>query len=527
MSKAAELTSFNSLSSTAVNFHRLLKAPQQDEDEEGSEKYEESVNQEGALPSGKEKLILIALLAGVSALEGADSMLMPSSFLALQKDLGLNLKQLGSLSLVEALFQALSAPLWGVLADRGILQRKSILALGCLGWGVATGVLACVSSFQVALVIRACNGFCLASLRPISNGLVADVTEESRRGHVYGLIQLSLDVGMMVSSLAATPISRKVVFNVQGWRVSFVAIALVSLLMSFLVVIGMTEPPRPHSKNIEEGGTRARKRCPCRGFIAELRRVGSFFKSPTFDAIILQGIFGVVPWSALGYSTLFFQSAGVSDASASILASALLVGQAGGHYAGGLIGDRLASKFGTHGRPLTAQISVLCGIPLSWMLFRGLSPSGDNFIEYLGLVVLLGLTGTWCAAGVNWPIFSEIVPPDGRSAIIAWDTALEGASGAFFGNAAVTFLAQSIFGYSFEGQENSKGPQPENAKALGRALVWVTTVPWLVCILFYTLLHWSYPRDLARMKRLEQKQWRDDASEESETSNAEDEDEAE
>ncbi|PNH07799.1 hypothetical protein TSOC_005695 [Tetrabaena socialis] len=36
------------------------------------------------------------------------------------------------------------------------------------------------------------------------------------------------------------------------------------------------------------------------------------------------------------------------------------------------------------------------------------------------------------------------------------------------------------------------------AKALGSAMLLFTVVPWTLCALFYSGLHWSYPRDKAR-----------------------------
>lgn len=202
----------------------------------------------------------------------------------------------------------------------------------------------------------------------------------------------------------------------------------------------------------------------------------------------------------MSFMTLFFQTAGVSDAKAAVLSMALTLASGAGHFGGGLIGDAFARKCRYHGRPLTAQLSVLFSIPVLYFMFSALAPSPGNFCFYLAGVVGFGLTATWCAAGVNWPIFSEIVPADSRSAIIAWDTAIEGASGAIMGNCVVTHLASDIFGYKLEDQ--NQAATPENARALGNALTWTTTVPFLVCMGFYSFLHWSYPRDLKRMEFL-------------------------
>lgn len=74
----------------------------------------------------------------------------------------------------------------------------------------------------------------------------------------------------------------------------------------------------------------------------------------------------------------------------------------------------------------------------------------QSFLFYACLLVLMGLTATWCMVGVNWPILSEIVDPQSRSGIMAWESAMEGAISAVLGNAAVGFLAQNMFGFNLK-----------------------------------------------------------------------------
>merc|ERR1712190_10222 len=53
------------------------------------------------------------------------------------------------------------------------------------------------------------------------------------------------------------------------------------------------------------------------------------------------------------------------------------------------------------------------------------------------------------------------------------------------------------------------GPPEENAAAAGAALVFTSSVPWMVCGALYTSLHYFYPRDMERIferRRLENEQ---------------------
>uniref|UniRef100_A0A7S1L9N0 Major facilitator superfamily (MFS) profile domain-containing protein n=1 Tax=Alexandrium catenella TaxID=2925 RepID=A0A7S1L9N0_ALECA len=443
---------------------------------------------------------LLFMLCAVGALEGADMVLLPCVFFALQIDLHLTLNDLALMSLVQALATNIAAPFWGVMADRGIMKRKWLIVLGCVVQGLITVVLAAVDQLLPMIILRALNGVMLASLRPIANGVVADVTAENCRGKVFGSMQFAMNLGTMAGTLVGTNLARRTVGGLQGWRVAFMLIGIASVVLGVVAGFIMKEPPRAAPVEVSSGGRRAA--------VAELKRLLNYFRLPSFCVLVLQGCFGSVPWNALGFSTLFFQIGGLSDLQASVIQVFQQIAGSLGSLLGGAISDLLTKWSRHHGRPLTAQISVLSGIPVAWFLFMQSPPSAGTFYYYLSLMVVLGLTATWCGIGVNLPILSEIVKPGNRATIMAWEGALEGSCSAIFGNSMVGFLAQNVFGYDIESARAagaSVANDPDNVKALGSALMLVSFVPWLFCFFSYTLLHWSYPRDLKKLAMEEEK----------------------
>jgi len=436
--------------------------------------------------------LLLSSLCLVSALEGADMALLPAVFYALQTDLGLHLNDLATMTLIQGVTSSAVAPFWGIIADRGILKRKNIIIMGCILQGLVTMLLSVVDQMVGMTILRALNGALLASLRPVANGVIADVTSEQRRGKVYGFVQLCSNVGLMAGGLIGTPLSTQLVWGWQGWRVSFIGIGSLSVLVGLFAACTMTEPER------ENSGKGAKERGALR---QELGKLLSYFRMPTFCALIFQGWFGSIPWNAMGYSTLFYQVGGIGDAKAAVLAA---VGQASGAIGGllgGLIGDRLSRRCPMHGRPFTAQVSVLCGIPVVYLIFMVDPPEGEAaFFYYLALVTFMGLTATWCGVGVNLPILTEIVRPEGRSTILAWESALESTFAAILGNAMVGFLAQNVFGYKLDEDHKEAVSDPESRRALGKALTLTCFTPWMICWCAYSLLHWSYPKDLKRVR---------------------------
>jgi len=451
---------------------------------------------EQTLPAAEERQAspLLQFLCCVALVEGADMVLLPSVFCALQRDLGLSLNDLATMTLFQALCQAGAAPFWGVLADRGILTRKRVLILGAVVQGLVTGILAAVDTLIPMILLRSLNGAMLASLRPVGNGVLADVTSESRRGRVYGWIFFALNIGQTVGSLVGTPLSTRDVGGLQGWRVAFLGVGIFSIAVGVMVALLMTEPEREGAKL---GGQQ-------KSILYELQRLWGYCKMPTFLALVLQGCFGCVPWNAMGYRTLFFQVGGLGDFQASLIQALGQLSGAIGALFGGVLADVVTKNcLPLHGRPLVAQISVFMGIPIAFLTFMVLPPASTAFWYYLFLACLLGLTASWCATGVNLPILSEIVPADNRSAVMAWQTALEGSCAAVLGNALVGVLAQNVFGYDLGAATEAMG-NPENQKALGKALTLTVALPWLICLVFYTGLHWSYPRDLRRVQKLAQ-----------------------
>lgn len=432
--------------------------------------------------------MMILQLCCISAIEGMDMGLLPAVNLALQHDLHLRLTDLSVMTLGQAVASALAAPAWGVLADRRVVRRKTLLAVGALLQGLCTVLLAFIDGFTLMMVLRIINGAMLASLKPLCVGLVADTTSETSRGRVYGYLQLCVTLGMMAAAMIGTPMSRHQILGLQGWRVSFILIGGFAIFTAFLIKVFMHEARR---EKTWESGSRKRG---CDGAKDEMRKLGSYFAKPTFLCLVGQGLFGAIPWNAFNYSTMYFQVNGLSDTESAGLSTMFQLACAIGNVLGGLIGDAMAKRCPNHGRAFTANMSVSFGIPCVFFIFM---TTNQTFAYYAILLVLMGLTATWCCVGVNWPILSEIVDPQSRSGIMAWESAMEGAIASFLGNAAVGFLAQNLFGFNLA----DEGEATSNAEALGKALAFTSVLPWLLCLMCYIFLHWAFPYDRRKLQK--------------------------
>lgn len=430
------------------------------------------------------KSTLVALLCMIASLEGADNSLFPATIGALNITLGLTPSQIGFLGMTQALAQAAAGPLWGIVASRGVIPRKHILVFGCIAQGTVTCILAFATNLPLMLFLRSLNGIMLASLRPISNGIIADAFPDLERGRIYGFLFMALAAGAAVSSLIATPISKDIIAGFFGWQVAFFIVGLISMALGPIIGLVMTDLPVRVSLN---AGT---------GVLAELSTLVRLMGTPTFAAVVLQGCFGIIPWRALDFRILFFQVSGLSDGTSAILNSVGQLSGAFGGVIGGFMGDALAKINKIHGRIWTAEIAVFSSIPICFFTFM-VAPPFERAVYWGLCVAALGLMATWSATGTNPPLLCTVSTESERSLVLAWQASLEGGVGST-GSILFGFFAENVFGFDSSNEQVSD----KNATAVGRSLFWCCCLPWVLCGLFYASLHYFYPRDLGRtMKR--------------------------
>ena len=213
-----------------------------------------------------------------------------------------------------------------------------------------------------------------------------------------------------------------------------------------------------------------------------------------------------MPWNALAYLTLWFQLLGFSDFQSSTMKALFNLGTSFGTLLGGVLGDIASTLFPDSGRILVAQTSVVSGLPLSILLFRGLpQDAASNLVPWYGVTLLvMGLSVSWCSPCCNAPVFADIVPPDLRTSVYAFDRSFEGALGAL-GTPLVGMLAQYGFGMSLKEVYDSHSigsGSIKDAKALSDSLLLMFVYPWALCLCFYTVLHATYRKDKGKAKSL-------------------------
>jgi len=469
---------------------------------------------------------VLTFLIIIMCAEGFDNALFPNVTKALERTVGFDVNILGGMATVELFSKATMGPFWGVMCARGFMHRTTILTFCSLMQGAATLIMCFfVNNPPLMLVMRGLNGASLAGLTPIAFSIIADRFDDSVRGRFFALMNMSKGLGGTiigaVYSLTSEWCTSDPVRYDQcplpdaggdcngptpepctcggflGWRLSFILTGIAIMLLApciycFMKVPAVTVMQAP----VNEGGENT-----C---VSEIKGLLGLFKKPTFAILVIQGCFGSIPWQAFQFRGFFFETAGVTKSEVTtILTTIGFIGIFGGGFSGWL-GDYLNNKWPYHGRVLNAEFSVYGGIPFAFFTFANFAtPAPENaFFYYATMSILLHLICGGVQGGTNAPILSALAEPDERALVISWQTSLELAISSF-GPIIFTEL-NKIFGYDQQCNDPCTapitcGPPESNRQAAGTALLLTSTVPWAICGLLYSSLHYFLPRDMERL----------------------------
>lgn len=449
-------------------------------------------------------LILINM---ASIMERADENLLPAVYKEVSETFSAGPTDLGYLTFIRNFVQAVSSPLAGIL----VLQydRPTVLAMGTVCWALSTAAVGASQHFMQVAFWRAINGFGLAIVIPALQSFIADSYLDSARGAGFGMLSLVGAVGGIGGSVLATIMAGQNFWGIPGWRCAFILMAMLSALIGLLVFLFVTDPRKlqstGESSEREEFLEKAHAGSPSvwtDSWIA----MKAVMRVHTFQIIVLQGIVGSLPWTAMVFFTMWFELIGFSNNNSAALLSLFAIGCALGSFLGGLIADHMSRIYPHSGRIMCAQFSAFMGIPFSWYLLTVIPQSVDSWYTFAVTLFFMGLTISWCATCANNPMFAEVVPTRHRTMIYAFDRAFEG-SFSSFAAPIVGILSEKVYGYDPTTVNLMSGSAPE-AYALSRGLFSMMALPFGLCSLFYSPLYMTFRRDResARLAGLKEQQ---------------------
>ncbi|XP_015578395.1 uncharacterized protein LOC8264184 isoform X2 [Ricinus communis] len=394
--------------------------------------------------------------------------------------------------------EGLSSPLAGVLVIN--YDRPTVLAMGTFCWALSTAAVGASHHFLQVAFWRGVNGFGLAIVIPALQSFIADSYMEGVRGAGFGLVNLIGNLGGIGGGVLATVMAGQQYWGIPGWRCAFIMMATLSSIIGFLVFLFVIDPrktisiPRDTRESFERDELIERSSSSASSVWTESwTAMQAVIKVKTFQIIVLQGIVGSLPWTAMVFFAMWFELIGFSHNSTAFLLSLFAVGCALGSLIGGLIADRLSHTYPHSGRIMCAQFSALMGIPFSWFLLKEIPLSVSSYHTFAVTIFMMGLTISWNGTAANAPMFAEVVPVKHRTMIYAFDRAFEGSLSSFAAPL-VGILSEKMFGYDSKSIDPVKGSVQE-ASALSKGLLSMMAVPFGLCCLFYTPLYKFFRQD--------------------------------
>ncbi|GAB4848883.1 hypothetical protein Ancab_003693 [Ancistrocladus abbreviatus] len=436
-------------------------------------------------------LILINLAA---IMERADENLLPAVYKEVSEAFNVGPSDLGYLTFMRNFVQGLSSPLAGVLVIHH--DRPTVLAIGTVFWALSTAAVGASQHFAQVAFWRAINGVGLAIVIPALQSFIADSYLDGVRGVGFGMLSLVGNLGGIGGGVVATIMAGHQYWGLPGWRFAFIMMAILSTLIGFLVFMFVVDPRRTH--NTKEAAERSVLIDRNKGSSASLwmeswTAMKAVMKVQTFQVIVLQGLVGSLPWTAMVFFTMWFELIGLSNKASAALLSIFAMGASMGGLLGGAIADRMSHLYPHSGRIICAQFSAFMGIPFSWYLLTVIPQAESSWYTFAVTLFFMGLTISWNGTACNGPMFAEVVPAKHRTMIYAFDRAFEG-SFSSFAAPLVGILAENMYGYNPKYVRPGSGSAKE-ALALSRGLLAMMAVPFGLCSLLYSPLYLTFKRD--------------------------------
>lgn len=392
-------------------------------------------------------------------------------FPTLQAIWGLSYSNLGVISTIRNLLQSISSPFWGYISDK--ISRKSVILFGTGIWGLWTVAVGLTQNFGQLLVIRAISGIGLGCLMPATFSIMSDTFPPKDRGKALGLMEATGVFGIIIATLGlgflATP---------DLWRWGFFFLGGFSVLSGLMVWFLVDEPVRGEAEP-ELAGKITRE--DAKKFGLQLSDLPKVLKIPTIWVAIGQGLAGSMPWVVMGsfLITWLVNDRNIPSKNATLVFAGIVVGTVISNIIGGFLGDWAEQVNPKYGRTMIGQISIISGIPLTYILFT----QTENWSLW-GIITLSFFTAlmiSWPGKGAKEPMMQGVVPPELRGTAFSMTTFIESGFAAVAGVIAGS-LADRI--------------------GLSQALIWTVPFPWIICAALFSLFYITYPKDSENLRNL-------------------------
>lgn len=392
-------------------------------------------------------------------------------FPTLQALWGLSYSNLGIISTIRNLLQSLSSPFWGYMSDK--ISRKKVIMFGTGLWGLWTVAVGFTQNFGQLLTIRAISGIGLGCLMPATFSIMSDTFPPKDRGKALGLMEAIGVLGIIITTVGLGFLATS-----NLWRWGFFLLGGFSVLSGLVVWFLVDEPVRGEAEP-ELAGKITEK--DAKKFGMQLSDLPKVLKIPTIWVAIAQGLAGSMPWVVMGSFLISWlvNDRAIPVENATFVFAGIVFGTAISNIIGGYLGDWAEQVSPKYGRAIVGQVSIVSGIPLTFILFT--RTVDWTLWQIMALSFFTALMISWPGKGAKEPMMQGVVPPELRGTAFSITTFIESGFAAIAGIIAGT-LADRI--------------------GLSEAMLWMVPFPWIICAALFSLFYLTYPKDSENLRNL-------------------------
>lgn len=442
---------------------------------------------------GLEERTLASVIVVCSLVMGADLAMFAATMKALEEYFSIDPMSLGFVLLLQGLAQALTAPIWGMFADRQdrlLLLYVSLLGISCMTFLTGISV-----SFPMLCVARLFTGLFGAGLGPISQSMLASAVQPDERGKFIGYFVVANTLGSCGGAVYAASFSHVMMFEVSGWRFTFILMSFVTFFIGVSMYV--------LNNFLNETLIRALVTSPGEAWNMTVGASDfmTIISRNSFLVLLAQGAFASTFSAAGGFLIEIFQYAGFEDFQASTLAGLISLGSIVGALGSGYFADQCAKLDPAKGRILYGLLGNCVCVTLLLAMAFGDVDTILNTRHYYGLGAICFITGVFqlfAYVGAVKPILSEIVPRRLAGQAYAYAAGIDGAIAALAGAPVLATIAQKVFDYQPTGDTIAtmdSDLRRNNLMALARAYFFVTLVCHLSSSALFTMLIKTYQPD--------------------------------
>ncbi|MEV1238498.1 MFS transporter [Nonomuraea sp. NPDC050022] len=410
----------------------------------------------------------LAVVSGVSVVDGTEAGLINTVFPTLAAALRLNSGHLGLIAALGKIASVPAGPFWIWLSGR-IGRRATLAATTVTGglFGIAAGF---SQNFVQLLICCTLMSAAVIGGSPIAMAVIADSFPDEQRARANGIFFSSIQLAGIVLG----PIMAAFVAMQDGWRWALWTLGGVCIVAGFVVLAFFKDP-----------GIGAAERQ-----LADLTREDRAKAKVTFGSVI--GLFRIPSYAVMMLSRLLsghlliiifgvqflVTERGIPNSTAILVALPFGIGYSVATLGAGFILPRLDRLMPSRGRVMMLQFAQ---IAFGVIAFFGTQFRYETITVYAVFWALLGAC-QGLNPPVNRPIVAAVVLPELRGQAFAiWLTVFETIGWALFSLLAGTLAA---------------------AIGIQGVFFWVLVVLMIVNGLLLSILYFSYPRDVGRVSEM-------------------------